>query len=99
MNNLVWLVFCHLIGDYVLQSDFLASTKGKNWYHLIVHCALYCVPFAVVFGLTWHIAALFATHVIVDSMKARFGVLSYIGDQASHYIILLFLTLLGMGVL
>ena len=38
MNNLVWLVFCHLIGDYVMQSDFLANTKGKNWYHLIVHC-------------------------------------------------------------
>ena len=99
MNNLVWLVFCHLIGDYVLQSDFLASTKGKNWYHLIVHCALYCVPFAVVFGMTWHVGVLFATHVIVDSMKARWGVLSYIGDQASHYIILLFLRHSGMGVL
>lgn len=98
MNNLVLLMCCHLIGDYVLQSDFLASTKGKNWYHLIVHCVLYCVPFAVVFGWGWHIAMLFATHVIVDALKARYGVLSYTGDQAFHYIILLFLNLSEMGV-
>ena len=98
MNNLVWLVFCHLIGDYVLQSDFLATTKGKNWYHLIVHCALYCMPFTVVFGITWHIGVLLATHIVVDAMKARYGVLSYIGDQAFHYLILLFMNLSGMGV-
>ena len=34
------LVFCHLVGDYVLQSDFIAKTKGSNWYHLFVHCAM-----------------------------------------------------------
>lgn len=28
------LVVCHLIGDYCLQSDFIAKTKGQNWYHL-----------------------------------------------------------------
>jgi len=27
---LLKLVFCHLIGDYVLQSDFIAKTKGET---------------------------------------------------------------------
>lgn len=98
MNNLVWLVLCHLIGDYVLQSDFIASTKGKNWYHLIVHCALYCVPFVVVFGPTWHIPVLFVSHIIVDNAKARYGMLTYTLDQVCHYIVLLYLSLQGMGV-
>ena len=34
MNKLILLVFCHLVGDYVLQNDFIAKTKGSNWYHL-----------------------------------------------------------------
>lgn len=85
----VWLVFCHLIGDYVLQSDFIARTKGENWYHLFVHAALYCVPFAVVFGLTWHIAFIFATHMIIDPLKARWGKISYFGDQLFHYCVLI----------
>lgn len=51
------LVLCHLVGDYVLQSDFLAKTKGESWYHLLVHCLLYCLPFYLAFGFT-HLAAL-----------------------------------------
>ena len=34
MNKLILLVFCHLVGDYVLQNDFIAKNKGSNWYHL-----------------------------------------------------------------
>lgn len=44
LYTIVLIVLCHLIGDYVLQCDFIAQTKGKNWYHLFVHCALYCIP-------------------------------------------------------
>ena len=40
LHTIVLVVLCHLIGDYVLQCDFIAQTKGKNWYHLFVHCAL-----------------------------------------------------------
>ena len=47
IKKIVLIVLCHLFGDYVLQCDFIASTKGKNWYHLFVHCALYCLPFLI----------------------------------------------------
>ncbi len=36
LHTIVLIVLCHLIGDYVLQCDFIAQTKGKNWYHLFV---------------------------------------------------------------
>lgn len=98
MNNLVWIVYCHMIGDYVLQSDFIARTKGENWYHLFVHCVLYSIPFAVVFGLTWHIGVIFVTHIVIDSLKARYKKISYFGDQFSHYIVLLCMNLAGMVV-
>lgn len=47
------LIICHIIGDYLFQNAFIASTKGSNWYHLFVHCVLYAVPFFVVFGWCW----------------------------------------------
>lgn len=39
-EKILVLVFCHLIGDYVLQCDFIAKTKGENRYHMLVHCLL-----------------------------------------------------------
>ena len=71
MNKVIELVLCHLGGDYVLQLDFIAHTKGANWYHLFVHCALYVLPFYILFGLTWQLVITFIIHIIVDSLKAR----------------------------
>lgn len=50
IETILILVACHLIGDYVLQSNYLAMNKGKNWYEMFVHCFLYCIPFYFVFG-------------------------------------------------
>ena len=89
LHMLLVLVFCHLVGDYVLQSNFLATTKGSNWYHLFVHCALYVLPFYILFDLTWQLVITFAIHIIVDSLKARYKVINYTTDQVLHYLTLL----------
>lgn len=84
---LLKVIFCHLMGDYVLQLDIIANTKGKNWYHLFVHCALYCLPFYIAFGYKWQLIVIFVTHIIIDALKARYKVLSYTMDQVLHYVI------------
>ena len=86
---IITLIFCHLIGDYVLQTDFIAKTKGTNWYHLIIHCALYCLPFFVIYGLTWQLLFIFITHIVIDPLKARYNKINYITDQLLHYIVML----------
>lgn len=86
---IITLIFCHLIGDYVLQTDFIAKTKGTNWYHLIVHCVLYCVPFFVTYGLTWQLLFIFVTHMIIDPLKAKYNKINYVTDQSLHYIAML----------
>jgi hypothetical protein len=64
MAELIYkLIFCHLIGDYVLQIDFIAKTKGENMYHLLVHCFLYAVPFYVAFGYDARIPIIITTHI------------------------------------
>lgn len=81
------LVFCHLIGDYVLQIDFIAKTKGENWYHLLVHCLLYILPFRIVYGVDWRLIPLLITHIVIDVLKARYKKLTYAQDQTAHYMI------------
>ena len=84
---LVKIILCHLVGDYVLQCDFIAQTKGNNWYHLFVHCALYILPFYLCFGFDWRLAVLFISHIIIDPLKARWGKITYDQDQTLHYVI------------
>lgn len=88
-KTLFILVICHLIGDYFLQSDFIAKTKGQNWYHLFVHCILYVVPFYIAFGLDLRLVIIFISHVIIDALKARYHAISYLGDQVVHYVIMI----------
>ena len=85
LQTIMAIVFCHLLGDYVLQIDMLARTKGESWYHLLVHCVLYVLPFFLVFGSDWRLAVIFVVHVIVDALKARYKLISYTTDQLLHY--------------
>lgn len=87
MENILQIIFCHLIGDYVLQIDYIAQTKGKSWYHLLVHCFLYCVPFYVCFGHDWKLYCLLLSHIIIDALKARYNKINYATDQILHYVI------------
>lgn len=86
---LINLLFCHLIGDYVLQCDFIAKTKRNNLYHLFVHCALYCFPFYILFGFDYKLIFILISHFIVDLLKAKFNKINYFTDQLIHYICML----------
>ena len=84
MVTLYKILACHMVGDYVLQIDYIAKTKGDNWWHLLSHCVTYTVPFALAFGIDWRIAVLLVTHFAVDAIKARWHVIGYVHDQICH---------------
>jgi len=85
---MIKLLFCHVIGDYVLQNDFIAKTKGSNLYHLFVHCVLYCLPFYILYGINVKLFVLFITHAVIDILKARYNKINYLTDQLLHYIVI-----------
>lgn len=89
ITNIIIAIFCHLIGDFVLQNDYIASNKGKNDYILIVHCLLYIVPFAFALSLTWHLIPILVIHIVVDRLKARHKLINFATDQIIHYVTLL----------
>lgn len=98
METIIKLILAHLIGDYVLQIDFIAQTKGKNFYHLLVHCILYCSMFYIWFGLVWQLIPLLILHIFIDYIKAhnlhltdkktgnRYKLMPYWLDQLLHYL-------------
>ena len=62
----VMFFLCHLVGDYFLQSDWMAMNKSKKSWNCFVHCVLYTACFLVL-TLSWK-ALLFIgiTHFIFD---------------------------------
>lgn len=85
LSNLIKLLVCHFIGDYFLQNDFIAKTKGDNVYHLLVHCILYLVPFYFVSCNAWQLTVLFMSHIVIDALKATWHKISYTQDQLLHF--------------
>lgn len=63
----------HALGDYVLQSDWMAAQKTKRWVPTFAHVVVYALPFLL---LTQSVAALLfiaGTHAVIDHWRlARF---------------------------
>ena len=107
--ELVVLLTAHLLGDFVLQNDFLAKNKGNNIFIMCIHCYLWSIAIFVGFiilnlniGLLTFLF-LFITHFIIDQWKCSIEDKSkaltfdlYV-DQSLHglIIILVFLMLRG----
>ena len=89
MKTIFILLVSHFMGDYVLQTDFLAKTKGNNVWHLFAHSVLYSLPFMIAFGFDWKVPFIIGTHIIIDALKARYKVINYITDQVFHLIVLM----------
>ena len=83
--SLFVLLFAHLVADYPLQGDFLASQKGKRAILMATHCAIWagCVctaGYLCGFNVVWADAVfLFVVHYIIDSFKARNFYATYLG--------------------
>lgn len=88
MKTVFILLASHFIGDYVLQTDFLAKTKGDNIWHLFIHSVLYSLPFMIAFGFNWKVSFIIGTHIVIDALKARYKVINYVTDQVLHLVVL-----------
>lgn len=74
MNLFTWLIVGHLVGDFLLQTNWMAARKTTNYLALFVHVTVYTlcvVAFALpAGGISFEAAALiFLTHSILDRRK------------------------------
>lgn len=69
------IVLAHLVGDYLLQSDWMATEKTKRWWPAILHGVLYTLPFVLITQSWQALAVISSTHVVID----RFRLARHIG--------------------
>ena len=62
-------LICHLVGDYVLQTDWMAKNKTSNLFAALVHAFFYALPFVLITGLTWALFVIFFTHIMIDHYR------------------------------
>ena len=63
------LILIHLVGDFFLQTDWMALGKSKSWKPLLAHTAIYSLCFAY-FGLAFTLVTFF-THTLTDAVTSR----------------------------
>ena len=76
MKLLLALTVAHLIGDFPLQGNFLATNKGRYDFLLAVHALIatgcVCLVLGSINRFTWLIGGfLLVGHFIIDRWKAR----------------------------
>lgn len=62
----------HLIGDYITQTDWMATEKARNTLAATVHALIYALPFLLI-GSTLAVILILLSHFLVDRFNlARF---------------------------
>jgi hypothetical protein len=65
----------HAIGDYLLQSHWMATQKTKNSIAAAIHAVTYTLPFLLITQVPAALAVICGTHFLIDRFRlARFVV-------------------------
>jgi hypothetical protein len=59
----------HLVGDYILQSHWMATEKVKRWAPALIHGAAYALPFLLITRNLWALLIIGGTHAILDHYR------------------------------
>lgn len=62
-------LLAHLVGDYLLQPDWLSKRKLSSWFWALVHGTLYSLPFLLLrpSWLAWSVILL--SHAAIDRLR------------------------------
>lgn len=80
--NLAAAIIGHMVGDYLLQNDWMAANKTKSTPVCVVHAALWTLA-VVVCGSVWNpwaVLWLFGTHLVIDRFRLAAKAMDYTGQ-------------------
>jgi hypothetical protein len=63
-------LIAHLVGDYVLQSDWMATQKVRKWWPAVAHGLAYSLPFLLITRSVWVLLVIGGTHIVLDHYRA-----------------------------
>mgnify|MGYP000214500488 CR=1 FL=1 len=59
-------IYAHLIGDFIIQNDWMAENKKSNTFVCIVHILTYLIPFFLTSLVTWKLLLIGLEHFVQD---------------------------------
>jgi len=62
-------LICHLVGDYVLQTNWMARHKHEKLGVAAVHAFTYVLPFIFITQSLPALAIIFVTHTLIDHFR------------------------------
>ena len=65
----LWIVLAHLVGDYLLQSHWMATEKTQRWLPAIAHGVTYTLPYALLTQSPLALIVIGGTHIIIDRYR------------------------------
>lgn len=66
---LFWGVLLHFIGDYLLQSDWMAINKTSKWIPAAAHALSYSLPFLLITQAPVALIIISITHLFIDRYR------------------------------
>lgn len=78
----------HALGDYVLQSDWMATTKTTKSIAALAHVVTYTLPFLLVTRSPAALAVILVTHFVIDRWRlARYAcwLKNWLGPAGSNF--------------
>lgn len=90
LEALFYCIIFHILGKYVLQEFYTIFIKSKSWYHLLIHCILYVLPFVLYFGIYecfWYF--LFIPHLVIYICKIKIEIIDDFTDKLLHFMYIL----------
>lgn len=63
------VLVAHLVGDYLLQTHWMATEKTKHWWPAILHGITYTIPFLFLTQSPWALLVIAATHIVIDHYR------------------------------
>lgn len=67
--NIGAIIVCHLVGDYLLQSDWMALHKTRRWWPAIAHGLTYGLPYLVLTRNPWALLLIVGSHIVIDRYR------------------------------
>lgn len=67
--TLAGILLAHLLGDYVIQSHWMATQKTSRWWPALVHAATYGLPYLAVTRHPGALVVIVGTHAVIDRYR------------------------------
>lgn len=63
------ILLAHLVGDYLLQTHWMATEKLTRWWPAILHGLTYTVPYLFVTQSPLALFIICSTHIVIDRYR------------------------------